>query len=305
MPPAPYRITELDPWSALVEADANGDGSRGPILEIRGGTELNNLPNTSREAMLATVASYGGSLLSNLEGEPHPPDLRLLRSAGAAGAETTTSILHAAFAATAQRPLRAEHLAPVKDASGRITALMLTGSSEQNATPAEIRERAQTAIDLFKVLFSANHAELEAIISALAGEPASPVNTEQADARIRLRMKAMLLRVIDESLTVAQLREQHSVSRQHLKQLRDADRLFAIDVPYRKGLLYPAWQFQSDGRPRPQMPALIAAARHAGLDALGFHLLMTGQREEGPSALEMLEEGHEERILSLIDAADR
>jgi hypothetical protein len=241
----PYQITELDNWAAIVEADADGDGANGPVLEIRVGSELQALPNPSREAMLGAVANFGGSLLG----------------------------------------LR---------------------------TPAQIQERAAIAADVFEVLLKGNSRQIEALIEALTsaspqsdGVKAEEIDLSEAEARARLRMKATFRKVLDESLTVSQLRDEFKLSRQRLKQLRDDDRLFAIEIPYHRGMVYPAWQFDPSGRPLTAMQALIRAARNAHLDALGFHLLMTGRREGGRSGVQLLRDGREDLALSLVRGADR
>jgi hypothetical protein len=246
-PPTRYEITLLDQWEAVVEGDADGDGTNGKIFEIKGGRELRDLPDPSREAMLGAVAHFGGSLLATLE--------------------------------------------------------------RDSRTSTQIQERATVAAELFDLLLRGSADEVESLIDALKPLPSAEgdneIDLQAAEDRARLRMKAIFFRAIEDSFTVAQLRDELELSRQRVKQLRDEDRLFAIDVPYERSLLYPRWQFDSSGRPRAQMPALIRAARDSGLDALGFHLLMTGRRDEEPSGVQMLRDGDEDRVLALVRAADR
>ena len=73
-----FQITKLDNWGAVLEGDANGDGSNGEILEIKGGTELQVVPDSTREAMLAAVASFGGVLVGTYENYPEQLDKQLL-----------------------------------------------------------------------------------------------------------------------------------------------------------------------------------------------------------------------------------
>jgi len=243
----PYEITLLDQWGAVVEGDADGDGTNGRVFEIKGGRELEDLPDFSREAMLGAVAHFGGSLVSTL-----PPQARTSR---------------------------------------------------------QIQERANLAAELFDLLLHGRAEQVEALIDILQPLPESSTENEEglraAEDRARLRMKAIYFRVIEESFTVAQMREELQLSRQRVKQLRDEDRLFAVKAPYEKSLLYPKWQFDSSGRPRAEMPGLIVAARDAGLDSLGFHLLMTGRRGEAPSGVQLLRDGDIDAALSLVAAADR
>jgi hypothetical protein len=243
-----YEITQLDPWEVVVEADADGDGANGRVLEIKGGQELHDLSAPSREAMLGVVAHFGGTLLTTQtrEGEPR---------------------------------------------GGQIT------------------ERATFAAELVDLLLRGSASEVESLVEALKPLPLregeSEADLRAAEDRARLRMKGIYLRTIEESFSVTQLREELGCSRQRLQQLREEDRLFAVDVPYERGLSYPRWQFDLSGRPREEMNSLIVAARASGLDALGFHLLMTGSRGDERSGVQMLREGDTEEALALVRAADR
>lgn len=307
--PTTYKITSLNDWAAVVEGDADGDGAGGPILEIKGGSELQSLANPSREAMLGAVAHFGGSLASTIENESPGIDDRLLLSLGAAGAGTASGILEAAAARPEGHPLKPEDINRLHEASARIISLMLADAATVDPMLQQLEERAELAIDLLQTLLRASRQELDALILALrpnlAADDGDDFDMRAAESRARLLMKAMYMRVRDESLTVAQIRDELKLSRQRLKQLRDEDRLFAVDIPYQKGLVYPAWQFDASGRPRAAMQPLIRAAREAGLDALGFHLLMTGKREGGPTGVELLDAGREELALGLVRAADR
>lgn len=249
----PYRVTQLDDWAAVVEGDVDGDGSKGRVFEIKGGTELRDVPTLSREAMLGAVAHFGGSLATSLEDGPR-----------------------------------------------------------------NVEERATLAAEVFEALLQADPQQFDALIAALKESvPAADVSEgeqmdelseadlRKAEDRARLKMKATFLRTIEESFTVAELREDFRLSRQRLKQLRDEERLFAVEVPYERSLLYPTWQFDETGRPREAVRPLIHTAREAGLDALGFHLLMTGEREDGPTGLQYLREGREDEALALVRSVDR
>lgn len=245
---AGYEITQLDQWEAVVEADADGDGANGRVLEIKGGQELHDLSDPSREAMLGVVAHFGGTLLA-------------------------------------------------------------TDAERKEPRAAQIRERATFAAELVNLLLRGGPNEIESLVEALRPLPPREGETEAdlqaAEDRSRLRMKGIYLRAVEESFSVAQLREELGCSRQRLQQLREEDRLFAIDIPYERGLSYPRWQFDPSGRPREEMRSLIAAAQTSGLDALGFHLLMTGTRGDERSGVQMLRDGDSEEALALVRAADR
>lgn len=246
----PYRVTRLDDCAAVVEGDVDGDGSKGKVFEIKVGTELWDLPELSREAVLGAVAHFGGSLATSLE-----------------------------------------------------------------SAPRNLEERATLAAEVFEVLLQADAQQFDAIVEALKEAPAAASSREEdelsegelreVENRARLKMKAIFLRTIDESFSVAELRKEFKLSRQRLKQLRDEERLFAVEVPYERGLFYPTWQFDETGRPRESVRPLIGAAKEAGLDALGFHLLMTGEQENGPTGVQYLREGREDQALALVGSVDR
>ena len=204
--------------------------------------------------------------------------------------------------------MRLERAAQLQQASSEIIHLMLDAVTTHAASPTQIEERASVAADVYRLLFTADTAQVEALMEALKPANAADPGTfdmHQAEVRARLRMKALYQKIRSESLTVAELRDEHGLSRQRLKQLRDEDRLFAVDIPYQRGLVYPTWQFDASGRPLAVTQRLIRAAREAGLDAITFHLLMTGPREGARSGLQLLRDGREDLALSLIRAADR
>lgn len=55
---------------------------------------------------------------------------------------------------------------------------------------------------------------------------------------------------------------------------RRAGELVAVRRPDGQHV-YPGWQFARDGRPHPQLEALVAAARAKGLDDAALHELLT------------------------------
>jgi hypothetical protein len=71
--------------------------------------------------------------------------------------------------------------------------------------------------------------------------------------------------------------------------------------------VYPPWQFDSDGRPLPSLPRLLAATRSAGLsdervaELLGARAGLSGDRCLGDA----LRDGNVEHVLSVVLAAPR
>ena len=191
-----------------------------------------------------------------------------------------------------------------------VLAIMLEAAYEGDISPKQLDEQGQAAVDTLRLLVGGGPDRLETLMDALEAptvEGYSDITDEEAEARARLRLHALYQRVIRDSYTVAELSRRPGISRQRLKQLRDEDRLFAVSVPFQRGLLYPRWQFGlADGRPREEMPRLIAAAREGGLDTIAFHVLMNNAAAGGGlSPLDLLDDGEEQRVLEILRAADQ
>lgn len=211
-----------------------------------------------------------------------------------------------------------EEIAHLSDARRRaitrtfedVLAILLEAAYEGGVTPKQLDEQGQAAVDTLRLLVGGGTDRLETLIDALETpvvEGYPDISDEEAEARARLRLHALYQRVIRDSYTVAALNLRPGVSRQRLKQLRDQDRLFAISVPFQRGLLYPRWQFAlTDGRPREEMPQLIAAAREGGLDAISFHVLMNNAAAGGGlSPIDLLDDGEEQQVFDILRGADQ
>lgn len=188
--------------------------------------------------------------------------------------------------------------------------LLIEAAAEEDVSGKQLRERGRLAVDtLDLVVVHPDPARLDLVADALEAvevDNAVEVGREEAEARARLRLHALYQRIIRDSYSVADLRTR--VSRQRLKQLRDQDRLFAIEIPFFKGMLYPRWQFElGTGKPRAIMPELVAAAREAGLDAIGFHQTMLSPAAGGGdlTPVDLLDEGQEEAVLRILRAANQ
>jgi len=188
--------------------------------------------------------------------------------------------------------------------------LLIEAAAEEDVSGRQLRERGRLALDtLDLVVVHPDPARLDLVADALEAvevDNAVDVGREEAEARARLRLHALYQRIIRDSYSVADLRAR--VSRQRLKQLRDQDRLFAIEIPFFKGMLYPRWQFElGTGKPRAIMPELVAAARGAGLDAIGFHQTMLSPAAGGGdlTPVDLLDEGEEEAVLRILRAANQ
>ena len=187
--------------------------------------------------------------------------------------------------------------------------LVLGSAFEEDLSAKQLEEQGRVAIDALRLLVEGGPERLEALIAALetSGGESGESSDEDSEARARMRLHALHRRIVQDSYSVAELAEQMRLSRQRLKQLRDQDRLFAIEVPFHRGWFYPRWQFEiASGKPWAELPELIATARSAGLDAAGFHLLMSNPTAgDGISPLALLEAGDKEAVLQILRGANQ
>jgi hypothetical protein len=130
-------------------------------------------------------------------------------------------------------------------------------------------------------------------------EPSTPAGQEARNLR---RVFLLWRRAAEESLSAEDL----GVSRQQLKHLRDAHKLVAVQLPLRRGFVYPAWQFDpKTGEPLAGIPQILAAAQAAKLTTLGLHLLMVSSTaEDGATPADRLAAGNQDDVVKLISAAN-
>jgi hypothetical protein len=257
------------------------------------------------------MASFGSKLLGVVEDAEDGPPAELAAPLGEASSRAARQML-AAFDGHQQQII--ELSAPRQRSLARtfedVACLLLEAAYGQDVSTKQLDEQGRAAVDTLRLLVGGGADRLETLIDALespAVEGYADISEEEAEARARLRLHALYQRVIRDSFTVSELTQRVGISRQRLKQLRDQDRLFAIEVPFQRGMLYPRWQFGiADGKPRAQMPQLIAAAREGGLDAISFHILINNAAAGGGlSPLDLLEAGEERRVLRILRGADQ
>jgi hypothetical protein len=207
-------------------------------------------------------------------------------------------------------PLAPDRKRFVAETLEQVLDLLIGAASEEDLSGKQLRQRGRLAVDtLDLVVAHPDPVRLDSVADALEAvevDDAIDVDLDEAEARARLRLHALYQRIIRDSYSVADLRAR--VSRQRLKQLRDQDRLFAIEVPFFKGMLYPRWQFELDtGKPRAIMPELISAGREVGLDAIGFHQIMLSPAAAGGdlTPVDLLDAGEEEAVLRILRAFDQ
>ena len=87
--------------------------------------------------------------------------------------------------------------------------------------------------------------------------------------------------------------------------MRRSGELFGVRPPGRWEHLYPAWQFNGDGKPLASVLRVLRAARDAGLDEVELYGVLsrrsglTGNR----TLVDVLREGGEEHVLAAVRAA--
>jgi len=109
----------------------------------------------------------------------------------------------------------------------------------------------------------------------------------------------------EESLARPWLAARLGVPSARVDRMRRAGELFGVRPPGRFEHLYPAWQFNGDGKPLPSLSRILGAARDAGLDDVELYQVMrrrsglTGQR----TLVDVLRDGGEEHVLRAVRAA--
>lgn len=81
--------------------------------------------------------------------------------------------------------------------------------------------------------------------------------------------------------------------------------LFAVRVPGSEDWLYPSWQFDDEGRVRPHVARVLAAARDAGLSQAQLEALLRRRvgLAGGQTMLDLLLEGDEGPLVSAIKSS--
>jgi hypothetical protein len=278
-------------------------------IELAAHGQLQALSTPSQQAVLNTVARVGDSIAQHVENDREVEHLAIVQAATKDVTEMLFNVLKKTDDQLRKRvdPQRVES---IELAAKAVVRRLIQDAYSTEITDAQLSDRAQLAIDTYDVVLSGGIPQLESVIVALDSHEADEHKADDEDdgielarARARIRMHAIFRKILSESLTIGQLKPYKS--RQRLQQLRDEDRLFAIKTPYERGLVYPSWQFDDSYDPLPAMPALIHAAKDVGLSPLGFHQIMTGGRVEGRTGVELLGEGREDLVLSVLRASDR
>jgi hypothetical protein len=112
-------------------------------------------------------------------------------------------------------------------------------------------------------------------------------------------------RVQDRALTTSWLAAKLGMQSGRIEAMRRAGQLYAIRRPGEQDYLYPAWQFDENGRPLPFVERLIRTAREAGLDDRGLDEVLNRRAGlvGGRRLVDLVGTGAEEHVLDVVAAA--
>lgn len=119
------------------------------------------------------------------------------------------------------------------------------------------------------------------------------------------RMNETLSRLEEESLARPWLAARLGIQPARVDSLRRSGELLGVRPPGRWEHLYPAWQFNGEGKPLASVPRVLRAAREAGLDENELYELLsrrsglTGQR----TLVDVLREGGEDHVIAAVRQA--
>ena len=109
----------------------------------------------------------------------------------------------------------------------------------------------------------------------------------------------------DRALTTSWLAAKLGTQSGRIEAMRRAGELYAIRRPGEQDYLFPAWQFDENGRPLPFVERLIRTAREAGLDSreLDEVLHRKAGLVGGRRLVDLIGTGAEEHVLDVVAAA--
>jgi hypothetical protein len=109
----------------------------------------------------------------------------------------------------------------------------------------------------------------------------------------------------DTALTTTWLAAKLGTQSGRIDAMRRAGELFGVRKPGAQEYVYPSWQFDENGRPRPFVERLVRTAREAGLDddALAEVLNRRAGLVGGKRLVDLIRAGAEEHVLDVVEAA--
>jgi hypothetical protein len=111
--------------------------------------------------------------------------------------------------------------------------------------------------------------------------------------------------VQDRALTTSWLSAKLGTQSGRIDAMRRAGQLYAIRRPGEQDYLYPAWQFDENGRPLPFVERLTRTAREAGLDDRELDEVLNRRAGlvGGRRLVDLVGTGGEEHVLDVVAAA--
>lgn len=294
--------TEISPVPfGQVTSPSSSEFRSGPVLvHVTVEVRKSHVPDTTRPKLLKLLAGLNGSLWQHFDdAAADDDDFRAVTLAS----EDATGV----FITRGSSKAKPQRLRVVDQAAAQVYE-QLTADARSAALPQKrLAENAELLVKLVRKLSAgtdSERAQLFELVKDRDVADSDAAGREHAEDRAQARAQRIYRRIRTECYSIEEL-SPYIKSRQRLKQLRDKDQLFALKTPYERGLIYPKWQFTDMMQPREDVPRLIAAAKKAGLNALTFHQLMAGTRDEGPSGAELVASGETDAAIALVDAADR
>jgi hypothetical protein len=118
-------------------------------------------------------------------------------------------------------------------------------------------------------------------------------------------MNGHLALLEEESLARPWLAARMGVPSAQVDRMRRAGELIGVRPPGRWEHLYPAWQFDGDGKPLESVARVVRAAREAGLDEIELYGVLRRRSglTGGRTLVDALREGGETHVLTALRAA--
>ena len=122
---------------------------------------------------------------------------------------------------------------------------------------------------------------------------------------MKATMNGQLAVLEEESLARPWLAARLGIPSARVDRMRREGELLGVRPPGRWEHLYPAWQFNGDGKPLASIPRVIRAGREAGLDEVELYEVL--QRRSGliggRRLVDLLRDGGEQHVLAAVRAA--
>ena len=128
---------------------------------------------------------------------------------------------------------------------------------------------------------------------------------EAARMRNLVRVLRDRARLKEESFRTGEVEDLLVVGRERLRQMRGRGEILGVVRGERRPTLYPRWQFGADGEILAGLPAVISAAREAGMGPEELHFFMTepDERLDGALPLDLLRRRDAKRVADLLLSA--